>query len=107
ILPGRPRAASAHGSRVAHGSPQGPASSVRRRDDRRQNRNREWPMRLRHFYPLLGYVAPTVIIGYGVVIPTSCIAAITDLTIGFASAIVGACVTYVLGLRSVLRERGS
>jgi hypothetical protein len=64
-------------------------------------------MKLRHFYPLLGYVAPTVIIGYGVVIPRSCIAGINDLTIGFASAIVGACVTYILGLRSVLRERGS
>jgi len=63
-------------------------------------------MRLRHFYPLLGYVVPTVVIGYGVVIPRSCIAGINDLTIGFASAIVGACVTYVLGVRSILRERG-
>ncbi len=63
-------------------------------------------MKLRHFYPLLGYVVPTVVIGYGVVIPRSCIAGINDLTIGFASAIVGACVTYVLGVRSILRERG-
>jgi hypothetical protein len=62
-------------------------------------------MRLRHFYPLIGYVIPTVAIGYGVVIPGSCIAGVNSLTIGFAGAIVGACVTYFLGVASALRER--
>ena len=47
---------------------------------------------------------PTVIIGYGFVIPPSCIAGFNDLTIGFATSIVGACVTYVVGLRLVLRD---
>jgi hypothetical protein len=61
-------------------------------------------MRLRHFYPLIGYVVPTVAIGYGVVIPKSCIAGVNALTLGFASAIVGACVSYVLGIRAVLHE---
>jgi hypothetical protein len=61
-------------------------------------------MKLRHYGPLVGFVLPTVVIGYGVVIPRSCIAGINDLTLGFAATILGACVTYVLGLRAVLRE---
>ena len=62
-------------------------------------------MRARHLLPLVGFVVPTAVIGYGVVIPRSCIAGINDLTVGFASTIVGACVTYVLGLRAELRDR--
>jgi hypothetical protein len=62
-------------------------------------------MRARHLLPLVGFVVPTAVIGYGVVIPRSCIAGINDLTVGFASTIVGACVTYVLGLRAALRDR--
>jgi ABC-type Fe3+ transport system permease subunit len=56
--------------------------------------------------PLLGFVVPTVVIGYGFVIPRSPIAGVNELTIGFATTIVGACVTYVVGVRNVLRERG-
>ena len=62
-------------------------------------------MKLRHWTPLLGFVLPTLIIGYGLVIPRSCIAGVNDLTIGFAASIVGACVTYLLGLRTVLRDQ--
>jgi hypothetical protein len=62
-------------------------------------------VKLRHYLPLAGFVLPTVAIGYGIVIPRSCIAGVNDLTIGFAATIAGACVTYVLGLRAVLRER--
>ena len=62
-------------------------------------------MRARHLLPLVGFVVPTVAIGYGIVIPRSCIAGVNDLTVGFASTIVGACVTYVLGLRAALRDR--
>jgi hypothetical protein len=43
--------------------------------------------------------------GYGIVIPRSCIAGVNDLTIGFGLSILGACVTYVVGLRGVLRDR--
>jgi hypothetical protein len=63
-------------------------------------------MRLRHFAPLVGFVLPTVAIGYGVVIPASCIAGVNELTVGFAATIAGACVTYWLGIRAVLREHG-
>ncbi|HET6304518.1 MAG TPA: hypothetical protein VFG80_07030 [Myxococcota bacterium] len=63
-------------------------------------------MTLRHFVPLIGFVVPTAIMGYGVMIPQSCIAGVNELTLGFAGSIVGACVTYWLGLRALLRERG-
>ncbi len=62
-------------------------------------------MRLRHVLPLATFVVPTVVIGYGVVIPRSCIAGVNDLTIGFGFSILGACVTYIVGLRSALRDR--
>ena len=61
-------------------------------------------MKTRYFLPLLGFVVPTVIIGYGFVIPRSCIAGMNELTIGFASSIVGACLTYLAGIRIVYRD---
>jgi hypothetical protein len=61
-------------------------------------------MKLAYFFPLLGFVVPTVGIGFDLVIPRSCIAGINDLTMGFAITVVGACVTYWLGLRTVLRD---
>jgi hypothetical protein len=54
--------------------------------------------------PLLGFVLPTVAIGYGVVIPRSCIAGINALTLGFASSIAGACIAYVVGVRRALQR---
>jgi hypothetical protein len=65
-------------------------------------------LRLRHFLPLAGFVVPTVVIGYGIVIPRSCIAGWNELTIGFAATVLGASMTYVAGVRLVARdgERG-
>lgn len=62
-------------------------------------------MRLRHISPLIAFVVPTVIIGYGFVIPRSCIAGVNSLTIGFATTIVGAAITYLVGVRVALRDR--
>jgi hypothetical protein len=62
-------------------------------------------VKARHYAPLLGFVLPTVVVGYGFVIPRSCIAGLNELTVGFAATVLGACVTYVLGVRAVLRER--
>ena len=59
----------------------------------------------RHYLPLLGFMVPTVVIGYGFVIPRSCIAGVNELTVGFATTILGACFTYVAGIRSALRDR--
>ena len=61
------------------------------------------PMRARHFYPLLGFILPTVLIGYGFVIPRSCIAGWNELTLGFASTVIGAAITYWAGVRLALR----
>jgi len=61
-------------------------------------------MKFSYLYPLVGFVVPTLLIGYGFVIPRSCIAGINDLTIGFAATVVGASVTYFLGLRAVLHD---
>lgn len=57
------------------------------------------PLQLKHFVPLAGFVVPTVLIGYGVVIPRSCIAGWNELSVGFAATVVGACLTYFAGLR--------
>ena len=59
-------------------------------------------MKTRHVVPLLGFVLPTVVIGYGFVIPRSGIAGVNELTIGFATTIVGACITYLFGVRAAL-----
>ncbi len=62
-------------------------------------------MKMRLFWPLVGFVVPTVVIGYGFVIPRSAIAGVNELTIGFGTTIVGACLTYVAGVRAALKER--
>jgi hypothetical protein len=61
-------------------------------------------VKARYFYPLIGFVIPTLLIGYGFVIPRSCIAGINQLTIGFAATVVGACFAYWVGLRLVARD---
>ncbi len=61
-------------------------------------------LELRHVTPLVGFVVPTVVIGYGFVIPRSCIAGVNELTIGFATTIAGACVTYFLGVHAALAK---
>jgi hypothetical protein len=55
---------------------------------------------LRLALPLVSFVVPTLIVGYGFVIPRSCIAGVNDLTIGFATTILGACLSYVAGVRA-------
>ena len=62
-------------------------------------------MTARLLLPLATFVVPTVVIGYGFVIPESCIAGINELSLGFAGAIFGASATYVAGVRAALRQR--
>jgi hypothetical protein len=64
-------------------------------------------MKARYFFPLLGFLVPTLVIGFGFIIPRSCIAGINHLTVGFLMSVVGACVTYWLGVRAVVRDRRS
>lgn len=57
--------------------------------------------RIRLYLPLIGFVVPTVVVGYGVVIPRSCIAGVNELTIGFGTTILGMVFTYLAGQRAV------
>jgi hypothetical protein len=45
------------------------------------------------------------VIGYGFVFPRNGLASVNELTVGFATTILSASVTYVLGIRLVLRDR--
>jgi SAM-dependent methyltransferase len=58
--------------------------------------------RVRPYLPLLGFVLPTVIVGYGIVIPRSCIAGVNELTVGFGTTLLGAVFTYVAGQRAMI-----
>ena len=37
-----------------------------------------------HFYPLVGFVVPTLVLGYGFVIPGTCVAGLNVLSLSFA-----------------------
>jgi hypothetical protein len=65
------------------------------------------PLQLHHFVPLASFVVPTVLIGYGFVIPRSCIAGWNELSVGFAATVAGACITYFAGLRLAIRKGAS
>ena len=62
-------------------------------------------MKLRYFLPLLAYLIPTLLIGFGSVIPGSCIDGFNLLTIGFVASIAGACLAYMSGVWAVVRDR--
>jgi hypothetical protein len=64
-------------------------------------------MTLRLFVPLLAFVVPTLVVGFGVVIPRSCIHGVNELTVGFALTVLGAAATYLAGVRAALRSRDS
>jgi ABC-type Fe3+ transport system permease subunit len=59
------------------------------------------------YLPLVGHVVPTLLIGYGLVIPRSCIAGVNELTVGFAASVAGTCLAYVFGQRAALRPERS
>lgn len=61
-------------------------------------------MTFRHFLPLLGFVVPSLVIGYGFVLPRNHITVGHELSIGFLSTVAGACITYVLGVRAAMTK---
>jgi len=65
---------------------------------------RDRSLRASDLTPLLGFVVPNVVIGFGYVIPRSPIAGVNQLTIGFGITIVAAVVTYIAGVRRALRR---
>lgn len=54
---------------------------------------------VRLYMPLLGFVIPTLAIGYGVVLPRHGICGVNEITLGFGSTVFGAALTYVAGVR--------
>lgn len=58
---------------------------------------------VRYYLPLIGFVVPTLVIGYGFVIPCSCIAGVNELSVGFGSTVLGAALTYFAGIRTATR----
>jgi hypothetical protein len=63
---------------------------------------RRWKL-LRLVLPLVSFVVPTVVVAYGVLIPRSCIAGLNELSFGFGTTVLGACITYVFGVRAALK----
>ena len=53
--------------------------------------------------PLLSFVVPTVVTAYAIVIPRSCIHGGNALSVGFATTVLGACITYVVGVRTAAK----
>jgi SAM-dependent methyltransferase len=54
---------------------------------------------VRLYLPLLGFVIPTLAMGYGVVLPRHGICGLNEITLGFGSTVFGAALTYVAGIR--------
>ncbi|MFN0247393.1 MAG: hypothetical protein ACKV2T_10945 [Kofleriaceae bacterium] len=61
-------------------------------------------LRPAHFVPLVGFVVPSAVIGYGFVLPRAGFTGASELTIGFATTLLGAVVTYVVGVVMVARR---
>ena len=55
-------------------------------------------------WPLIAFLVPSIVIGYGVVLPRAGHDGIDELTIGFATTLAGACATYVLGIRAARHQ---
>ena len=60
-------------------------------------------MKFKYLVPLLGFVVPTLVIGYGFMIPNSTIAGF-ELTAGFGMTVLGACLTYFAGIHLVMKD---
>ena len=61
-------------------------------------------MKFKYTVPLLGFVIPTLVIGYGFVIPNSVIAGLNELTVGFGTTVLGACFAYFAGIHLVMKD---
>ncbi len=60
--------------------------------------------RVRFFLPLAAFLVPTAIVGFGFVIPRSCIAGVNEQSVGFALSLVGASIAYWQGVRFALHR---
>jgi ABC-type Fe3+ transport system permease subunit len=60
-------------------------------------------LRPHHLLPLVGFLVPTIVIGYGVVLPEHA-PGINELSVGFATTLIGVVITYVVGVVGALRR---
>jgi hypothetical protein len=61
-------------------------------------------MKFKYTIPLIGFVVPTLVIGYGFVIPNSAIAGVNQLSVGFGTTVLGACLAYFAGIHLVMKD---
>ena len=61
-------------------------------------------MKFKYTIPLIAFVIPTLAIGYGFVIPNSAIAGVNELSIGFGTTVLGACLAYLAGIHLVMKD---
>ncbi|MGH9886194.1 MAG: hypothetical protein ACREBE_11735 [bacterium] len=61
-------------------------------------------IRPRHFFPLVGFRVPTIAIAYGIVLPRNGVAGISELSVGFATTLLGAVITYIIGVAVAVRR---
>ena len=58
----------------------------------------------KYLVPLALFVLPTLIIGYAIVLPRNGAAGLNELSVGFGSTVLGAAITYLVGVRQALRR---
>ena len=61
-------------------------------------------MKFKYTIPLLGFVVPALVFGYGFVIPNSVIAGVNELSVGFGTTVLGACLAYFTGIHLVMKD---
>lgn len=61
-------------------------------------------LRATHFLPLAGFVVPSLVIGYGLVLPGAGLSGVNEVTLGFATTLLGASLTYLAGVLLALRR---
>lgn len=61
-------------------------------------------VRPHHVLPLVGFLVPTVALGYGIVLPRNGAAGVNELTVGFGLTLIGAAATYLAGVWVALRR---
>jgi hypothetical protein len=61
-------------------------------------------MKFKYTVPLIAFVVPTLVIGYGFVIPNSAIAGFSELSVGFATTVLGASFAYFTGIHLFMKD---
>ena len=58
------------------------------------------------YFPLIGHILPTLIIGFGFVIPGSCIEGLNAFSLGFFATVLGFIPVYLVGVHLARKEIG-